>query len=385
MLPNTGNSMAVASVYPASGSASAQEHDLSLQLLQKQQQPCQQAQARLERGQRLTMLETGRSADGELATRSVLCDDSASDEKEYQIIPSLSLPWSDDGTTTGAAEQSPPYSVKFRLLAKLSTLARICGGGSDRERQKRKVRCRSAYCIAQNACDCQGLLFRSARSSRSSRSSSGWSEAGESSGSFSSDAESWSSSGEHSDSTQSHWDDLELSDTALMSLKDVTRFSSSKLREWRDAFHGDCPSGVMRERDLVSLFQYFHPDGTAQQWAKHLFRSFDSEQTGNVDFNRFIYMLSLIRRGTIAQHVCWAFDLYDVHHRGYITHRGMTDVLESIQRVSGYNVGGADASDLAHTFLRVASAYGDEVVNLQQFLSAVLQDDFMVKVALDLV
>lgn len=171
----------------------------------------------------------------------------------------------------------------------------------------------------------------------------------------------------------------------MAALKSATGFNLRRIHDWHSAFQSDCPEGEMRAEDFVHLFRFFHPDGSADGWARHLFRSFDYEQLNKLDFKRFLYMMSVIRRGTLAQHICWAFDLYDVDHVGLITKPGLTDVLECVQKVAGYEVGGCGAEELATTFLLQSNKHGFEVVDLQQFMEAVMEDDFMLKIALDLV
>ena len=176
-----------------------------------------------------------------------------------------------------------------------------------------------------------------------------------------------------------------LEDDVALYLKTATGFSLKSIHFWHDAFYSDCPHGEMDLGDFVALFKRYYKDGEADAWAQHLHRSMDYEQRGRFNFNRFLSMIAIVRKGTFPQHVAWTFDLYDVDHVGLITVGGMTEVLRSIQRISCYLIGGMEAEDLARRFLRRANKHGFEVIDLEQFMAAVNEDDFMIQLALDVV
>lgn len=50
----------------------------------------------------------------------------------------------------------------------------------------------------------------------------------------------------------------------------------------------DCPSGLLNRSTFLSMYTQFFPDGKARQFYEHLFRTFDADASGNIDFTEFL-------------------------------------------------------------------------------------------------
>ncbi|VEL34887.1 unnamed protein product [Protopolystoma xenopodis] len=50
----------------------------------------------------------------------------------------------------------------------------------------------------------------------------------------------------------------------------------------------DCPSGLLNRSTFLSMYTQFFPDGKARLFYEHLFRTFDQDNSGQIDFNEFL-------------------------------------------------------------------------------------------------
>ncbi|XP_049925103.1 recoverin a isoform X2 [Epinephelus moara] len=120
-----------------------------------------------------------------------------------------------------------------------------------------------------------------------------------------------------------------LSKELLEELKSNTKYSEAELCTWYQSFLKECPSGKITKQQFEGIYASFFPNADPTEYARHVFRSFDTNADGTLDFKEYIVALHLTSGGKTLQKLEWAFALYDVDGNGTIS---KSEILEIVRK-----------------------------------------------------
>ena len=109
---------------------------------------------------------------------------------------------------------------------------------------------------------------------------------------------------------------LVLTEEDLDFLKAHTHYDEETIKEWHKGFKQDCPNGNLTAVKFVEIYQMFFPSGNAGQFCDHVFRSFDTDESGTIDFKEFLMAIDVTTAGTAEEKLKWTFRMYDVDGNG---------------------------------------------------------------------
>ncbi|KAJ8345582.1 hypothetical protein SKAU_G00297750 [Synaphobranchus kaupii] len=121
-----------------------------------------------------------------------------------------------------------------------------------------------------------------------------------------------------------------LSKELLEDLKLNTKYNEEELCAWYQSFLKECPSGRISKEQFDGIYASFFPDADPSAYAHHVFRSFDTNSDGTLDFREYIVALHLTSSGKTLQKLEWAFNLYDVDGNGTISKNEIQEIVKSI-------------------------------------------------------
>lgn len=119
-----------------------------------------------------------------------------------------------------------------------------------------------------------------------------------------------------------------LSKEILEELKLNTKYSEEELATWYQSFLKECPSGRISKEQFEGIYASFFPDADSTDYARHVFRSFDTNADGTLDFKEYIIALHLTSSGKTTRKLEWAFSLYDVDGNGTISKNEVQEIVK---------------------------------------------------------
>merc|ERR1712107_679170 len=69
---------------------------------------------------------------------------------------------------------------------------------------------------------------------------------------------------------------------------------------------------------FVKIYSQCFPSGNARDFCDHIFRTFDTDRNGFIDFKEFLLAISVTSGGTPEEKLNWAFSMYDADSNGWI-------------------------------------------------------------------
>lgn len=124
-----------------------------------------------------------------------------------------------------------------------------------------------------------------------------------------------------------------VSKEILEDLKLNTKFSETEIVHWYENFKKQCPNGRITKEEFQTIYNKFFPESDANTYAQHVFRSFDTNDDGTLDFKEYIIALHMTSTGKTTRKLEWAFSLFDVDKNGYITKSEVSEICTVSERV----------------------------------------------------
>ena len=91
------------------------------------------------------------------------------------------------------------------------------------------------------------------------------------------------------------------SDARILIDRNSNTVDKRELHQWYKGFMKDCPNGTLDSVEFQKIYQQFFPFGDPSKFSNFVFKMFDANHDGLIDFKEFICALSATSRGTLDE------------------------------------------------------------------------------------
>ncbi|CAF0778241.1 unnamed protein product [Rotaria sordida] len=171
----------------------------------------------------------------------------------------------------------------------------------------------------------------------------------------------------------------ELDDETIERLTKNTKYTPEQIREWHASFLRDCPNGKLTSTQFVDVYKKFYTEAEAEKYSYQVFRTFDLDRSGYIDFVEFLLAVNINANGDIRDKLSLAFDIYDINGDGKIDKKEMTKVITAIYDLLGeeHRKGENSPENRVKIIMEKLDLNDDKSISRDEFVEGCLKDDIL--------
>jgi len=165
-----------------------------------------------------------------------------------------------------------------------------------------------------------------------------------------------------------------LSKNDIKILTQNTKYDEATLKKLHKEFLKECPTGELDKvkfNQTMQLYKLCFPEGDSLNFCEHVFRTFDKDNNGVIDFKEFITAVDVTSSGTVEDKLRWAFQMYDIDRNGSIELSELTNIIEAIHQMIGKKL----AKEKAKEIFEAIDANNDKKITVDEFIEACIKDE----------
>ena len=163
-----------------------------------------------------------------------------------------------------------------------------------------------------------------------------------------------------------------LSQESIDFVVEKTRASKQDVEEQYNNFIKEYPDGKIDPNGFRIMMQKCFPDQDIERLEKHIFRMYDINKDGKIDFKEFMVVLTVISKGTPHENLEQIFRIFDINNDGSLSKKELTRIVKDLFSLLSKEDNPTMATDkcLAELAFKEMDTDGDSKVTKEEFVRA---------------
>lgn len=172
-----------------------------------------------------------------------------------------------------------------------------------------------------------------------------------------------------------------LSDEDLEFIATHTAVSRDQVDKQYENFLGKHPDGKITKRDFRNMMQACFPESDTAKLESHIFRMYDKNGDGHIDFREFMIVLYVMSNGTPEENLKQIFRIFDINNDGTVSQKELGRLVKDLFHLftKKDNPDRASQEALADKAFREMDTNSDGQVTQEEFVKACLNQETISK------
>ena len=164
----------------------------------------------------------------------------------------------------------------------------------------------------------------------------------------------------------------ELSIEDLDFIANHTAMTRDKIDQHYESFLSIHPDGKITRKGFATMMRARYPGRDTTQLESHIFRMYDSNGDGYIDFREFIILLYVMSNGTLEENLKKIFRVFDINNDGTVSQRELNRVVKDLFRSFENNDELLDEENVAEDAFKEMDINIDGKITQEEFIRACL-------------
>ena len=133
------------------------------------------------------------------------------------------------------------------------------------------------------------------------------------------------------------------------------------------------PDGRISKKSFQSMMQACYPGADTEKLGKHIWRMYDTNQDGHIDFREFMIVLYIMSNGSPEENLKQIFRVFDINNDGHINHAEMKRIVNDLFKLTNEkDIENASKEILVQSAFSEMDEDGDGEISEEEFIKACL-------------
>ena len=160
-----------------------------------------------------------------------------------------------------------------------------------------------------------------------------------------------------------------------------TDLTNEEAEQYYENFIHNYPDGKIDKRAFRRFMKKGFPEENIEQLEKHIFRIYDANNNGTIEFREFMIILTIMSKGTPQENLEQIFRFFDPNNDGTISKEELYQVVKDLQTLTGnFDCGNCEFQEgtnkaLTEKAFEEMDKDGDSKITKEEFIQACLSNE----------